>query len=711
MVHYVTVATCALNQWALDFQGNYERIRESIVQAKKGGARLRIGPELEIPGYGCQDHFLESDTTLHSWEVLARLLQDRSLDGVLIDTGMPVLHRNCRYNCRVVILDGKIVLIRPKMHLANDGNYRELRWFAGWARPATVEDFVLPRFIADITGQREVPFGDALINTEDSCIGIELCEELFTPQSPHIAMSLDGAEIILNSSGSHHELRKLRRRIELIREATLKCGGIYLYANQKGCDGDRVYYDGSAMVLANGEILAMGQQFSIGDVEVTLATVDLGGVRAFRAGMSSRSMQASRSEMSYPRVKAAISLSAQHAHFDFSVHPTRPMTASLHSPAEEISLGPACWLWDYLRRSSLGGFFLPLSGGIDSCATAVIVHSMCRLVVEACQRGDTQVLADVRCMCGEDSEYVPERAQDLAARIFCTSYMGTANSTSETRTRARNLAAAIGSHHIDVDMDTVVSAIVGLFALVTGQTPRYAVHGGTSAENLALQNIQARLRMVLSYLFAALVPWAMRGSSGKSLLVLGSANVDEALRGYFTKYDCSSADLNPIGSISKADLRGFIEYARDHMQLEVLGGFLDAVPSAELVPFSPGYVQSDEDEMGMTYNELGVYGRLRKIKKCGPYSMFAQLLHVWSQAQLTPRQIGDKVKRFFFYYAVNRHKMTTLTPAYHAEAYSPDDNRFDLRQFLYNARWTWQFRQIDDAVGRLEKRDNVVIEE
>jgi len=34
-------------------------------------------------------------------------------------------------------------------------------------------------------------------------------------------------------------------------------------------------------------------------------------------------------------------------------------------------------------------------------------------------------------------------------------------------------------------------------------------------------------------------------------LVLSSANLDESLRGYFTKYDCSSADLNPIGSISK----------------------------------------------------------------------------------------------------------------------------------------------------------------
>ena len=27
----------------------------------------------------------------------------------------------------------------------------------------------------------------------------------------------------------------------------------------------------------------------------------------------------------------------------------------------------------------------------------------------------------------------------------------------------------------------------------------------------------------------------------------GSANVDEALRGYYTKYDCSAADVNPIG--------------------------------------------------------------------------------------------------------------------------------------------------------------------
>lgn len=31
---------------------------------------LQLGPELEVPGYGCEDHFCENDTIEHSWEVL-----------------------------------------------------------------------------------------------------------------------------------------------------------------------------------------------------------------------------------------------------------------------------------------------------------------------------------------------------------------------------------------------------------------------------------------------------------------------------------------------------------------------------------------------------------------------------------------------------------------------------------------------------------------
>ena len=83
--------------------------------------------------------------------------------------------------------------------------------------------------------------------------------------------------------------------------------------------------------------------------------------------------------------------------------------------------------------------------------------------------------------------------------------------------------------------------------------------------------------------------------------------------------------------------------------------------------------------------------------------MFRKLLVTWNH--LSPSEVASKVKRFFYYYSLNRHKMTTITPAYHAEAYSPDDNRFDLRQFLYNTRWTRQFAVIDDMVAEHPETD------
>lgn len=169
-----------------------------------------------VSGYGCMDHFLEGsvepthigylrltyrvtgDTVLHSWEVLAKILQSEEAQGIICDVGMcesclyylspklitfgrPVVHKNVIYNCRILIYSGRILLIRPKMWMANDGNYRELRFFTPWMRPRETEDHHLPRIIREVTMQTTVPFGDAVISTYDTVIGVEMCEELFTP--------------------------------------------------------------------------------------------------------------------------------------------------------------------------------------------------------------------------------------------------------------------------------------------------------------------------------------------------------------------------------------------------------------------------------------------------------------------------------------------------------------------------------------------------
>ena len=127
------------------------------------------------------------------------------------------------------------------------------------------------------TGATTAPIGVFVVEALDTALSFETCEELFTPASPHIAAGLNGAEIFTNGSGSHHRLRKLDQRVDLVRNASAKSGGVYLYANQRGCDGGRLYFDGSALVAVNGAFVAQGPQFALGEVDVVTAVVDLAG--------------------------------------------------------------------------------------------------------------------------------------------------------------------------------------------------------------------------------------------------------------------------------------------------------------------------------------------------------------------------------------------------------------------------------------------------
>jgi len=516
-----------------------------------------------------------------------------------------------------------------------------------------------------------------------------------------------------------------------VRGATAKAGGVYLYANQKGCDGGRLYFDGCAMAWVNGECVAQGSQFEgLDEVEVVVATVSLSDVRAFRASFIARSSQAA-SAASIPRVEVDFALTLPYADQLCSA-PSRPSPPRLHSAMEEIALGPSGWLWDYLRRSGQRGYFLPLSGGADSSSTAALVAVMCQRVVEGLgagsERSRSRVLADVRRVT-KRADYTPPDWRDLCGKVLVTCYMASEFSGAETRARAALLAEQIGCLHTSISIDGMRSAVCETFAAMevhSGGVRSEAVRRRPEmktkprdyaelTQNLALQNIQARSRMVMAYFMAQLMPWATDGdetTAGGSLLVLGSANVDEALRGYYTKYDCSAADLNPIGGVNKRDLKAFLEWAGRERGIGVLARVADAPPSAELTGAEGA--QLDEEDMGMSYDELAALGYCRKVERCGPLSTFLKLRDRWADGRaLTPsirargaaapvtfdEQVAQKVKDFYFYHAINRHKMTTLTPSYHAESYSPDDNRFDLRPFLQNARFDEQFKAIDEAVA------------
>lgn len=117
------VAVCTINQHCLDFQSNCERIIASIDKAVALGASVRVGPELEVTGYGCEDSFYEMDTIFHSWQVIIEVLK-KDYKNILINIGMPVMKDSALYNCIVIILNSRIVYIRAKNRLAINGNYR-----------------------------------------------------------------------------------------------------------------------------------------------------------------------------------------------------------------------------------------------------------------------------------------------------------------------------------------------------------------------------------------------------------------------------------------------------------------------------------------------------------------------------------------------------------------------------------------------------------
>jgi NAD+ synthase (glutamine-hydrolysing) len=240
------------------------------------------------------------------------------------------------------------------------------------------------------------------------------------------------------------------------------------------------------MIAVNGAIHAQGSQFSLEDVEVVVATVDLAELRAER-GAKSRGMQAVTSKKTFPRVETDFQLCPDENEFDLSISPTPSRGPIYYSPEEEIARSTGAYLWDYLRRSGAAGYIIALSGGIDSCSTAVIVFGMCRMVMEATRAGNRQVIEDLKRVTKSDS--IPKTAEELCNSIFCTLYLGMSQQSSkETRSRAATLAKAIGAYHLQPDIDEVYTAQRNLVVSALGFTPQFRVHGGTEAENLALQS-------------------------------------------------------------------------------------------------------------------------------------------------------------------------------------------------------------------------------
>lgn len=104
--------------------------------------------------------------------------------------------------------------------------------------------------------------------------------------------------------------------------------------------------------------------------------------------------------------------------------------------------------------------------------------------------------------------------------------------------------------------------------------------------SLASANIKPRLRMTTLYVFA----------NHYGYRVVGTGNLSELTVGYFTKYGDSGVDLLPLGNLTKTCVRALAEH------LGVPRRIIEKPPSAGLWEG-----QTDEEEMGLTYEQLDAY--------------------------------------------------------------------------------------------------------
>ena len=186
---------------------------------------------------------------------------------------------------------------------------------------------------------------------------------------------------------------------------------------------------------------------------------------------------------------------------------------------------------------------------MDSCATACIVYSMCKLVIKACGKGGESLLAVDPPLCNYsliktlivdypnikmtlslpmfEESLESRKVQSISPPMLKSCVVESSTLvTWEPKIRARpperglviwpklsegmsggivsfcfesNIGQLVlfcivsktnPSYHVDLNMDSLVTAIQTLFTMVTGHKPKFKVHGGSANENLALQNIQ-----------------------------------------------------------------------------------------------------------------------------------------------------------------------------------------------------------------------------
>ena len=643
----IKVAVGCVNQTPFAWEENFAHLRMAIEHARAEGATVLCLPELAITGYGCEDAFFIDglqDTAFTQLDALATQTK-----GMVVIVGVPVFHEKALYNCAAVLADGAIVGFAAKQFLPGDGVHYEPRWFKPW--PAGELDFI-ERTNDDGT-LRKFPIGDLVFEIGDVRFGCEICEDAWVANRPGIDLALRGVDIMCNPSASHFAFDKFAVRQRFVIEGSRAFGTAYLYANLMGNEAGRIIYDGGGLIASGGALLARGRRFSFHDVELATAVIDIDGNRR----------EASRSVGFTPRHDAE-GLIISHP---FVWPPRRPEAPPVERRTwedrqslreEEFGRAVSLGLWDYLRKSHAQGYVISLSGGADSAACAVLVAQAVELALAELGPGGVRQHLPWCTRLNDVIDHKGTTAQIVGSLLACA-YQPTENSGPVTKRAAEAVAKAIGADFHVIDVDAQYKAYIASLEKAIGR-PLTWEH-----DDLALQNIQARVRAPSIWMLANL-----RGA-----VLITTSNRSEAAVGYATMDGDTSGGLAPLGGIDKSFLRRWLQWMEtkgllDLAPIPALGTINSQQPTAEL---RPGQRQTDEDDL-MPYDFLEAVEDSSIRDKRTPIEVLEELLPRYPQ--YTPAQLCEWIERFFRKWCANQWKRERIAPSFHL-----DDRNVDPRSW------------------------------
>lgn len=663
---WLKVGAVVLNQTPLDWEGNSSNILMMLREARTKNIGILCLPELCITGYGCEDAFHSASTLETAWSVLQSLLPETQ--GLIVSFGIPVLFQNGVFNCACVVVDGKIQGFVAKQFLAGDGLHYEPRWFKPWPSGVRAE--------LQVQGQC-YPIGDLLFDVGGIRFGFEICEDAWVATRPGSLHARAGVDLILNPSASHFAFGKLEVRRRFVLEGSRAFGVTYLYANLLGNEAGRAIYDGGALIASNGKLLAVGPRFSFHTAHMTTAVVELERTRMSQARTASFRPDIGNSSDRWVSLAFAVPWAIEQE----IPEPTAAWERSTELKEEEFSRAQALALFDYLRKSRSRGFVVSLSGGADSSAVCChIVH----MVQMACENLGIDGF-------NERLWYLPElreaRSQEDRVRILLsTAYQSSVNSSEVTRSAASHLAQAIGATHYELDISGMVEGYIGLIEQKLGRTLTW------EQDDIALQNIQARVRAPSIWMLANI----------KGALLLATSNRSEAAVGYATMDGDTAGGLSPMAGIDKAFLRHWLRWLEQKGPegfgaMPVLSVVNVQQPTAELRPLSS--TQTDEADL-MPYSVLDFVERCAIRDKRAPLESYQLARREFPM--FGARQMLIWVERFFRLWCRNQWKRERYAPSFHL-----DDENLDPKTWcrfpILSGGFEWELRQLRAWVEQHER--------